>query len=111
MSRRKVYKLSALTVLLCMVGFTWGRNAPSPDSGGQQTEFPDLWQWDLTRLPPPDGTGLKLVLRTRHFPITEPAPVPISVPLRENQGVDKVIGSDTMGRIIDHQPVMGFIFV
>lgn len=95
MSRRTAYKLTALAVVLGVVGFAWGRTAI--ESARQPTDFPDLWQWNLTRVPPQElPCVVRVVLRTRHYPLGGAAPTPIAVPLTWEVGSDRTLASDVL---------------
>lgn len=95
MARRQTYTLCAVGVLLSVVGFTWGRTTGDNERPAQPTDFSDLWQWDLTRVSPPDGqSGLRLLLRTKHYDRSVPAPVPLTAPLRLRDGEDRLLAED-----------------
>jgi hypothetical protein len=96
MSRKQAYKVGALLVVLGLVGFAGGRPEARPERLAQPTDLPDLWQWDLTRVPPPDAPAVRLVMRCRHHGPAEPAPVPPTAPLRPGDGADRTLAEDTI---------------
>ena len=101
MSRRQACKVFAVAAVLGVVGFAWGRGGVE-QATAQPTVFPDLWQWDLTRSPPPAGAdSLRLVLRSRPVPAGDSASLDAVAALRAGAGTDRSLGSDM---IMDEVP-------
>ena len=96
MSRKNAYKFGAFLVVVGLVGIAGGRPEIAPDRVAQPTDLPELWQWDLTRVPPPDAPSLRLVLRCRHHDPSVPAPPQLTDPLRPGDGTDKTLAEDTI---------------